>query len=273
MQQPAFRALRHGAAPGIVHMGVGNFFRSHLNFLTHRALENEAEGTSEVNWMVHGLGLVESPVDLSLDAALRQQDFLYPLLSLPSGQIDVVGSLSGITQTWQSPQTLREGLSFLSTESTKIVSMTVTEKGYHQQVDGSLDFQAPDVAHDLHHMSGDEIRDLQSMYPLKTAVGMLVAALRLRRHADVGGGKPVTLLCCDNLPHNGNVLRHLVSDMAAAVDPELADWVACNVSFPNSMVDRITPAPDTSTKERVSRAMGFECEGAIQAEDFIQWVV
>ena len=94
---PAYRQLYQNAAPpaSIVHLGVGNFFRSHLNFITHLALEKSDDATLlQNNWSIHGLGLLNHSSEIDLHQALHTQSYLYSLLQLPSGTVDVVGALS-----------------------------------------------------------------------------------------------------------------------------------------------------------------------------------
>ena len=241
---PAYRQLRANAPPSHVHLGVGNFFRSHLNFLTHCALAQEAEApsptTTTTNWTIHGIGSTTSPAEHQLHASLQDQAGLYSLLSLPSAKADVVGALSSLSHTRTSSSGLHDSLEFLSSSNTKIISMTVTEKGYHQDnATGALDFTAPDVVQDVSTLSHHLAHGTPLDAPLNTTVGLLVAALGLRKQlSSPSEPRPVTLLCCDNLPHNGRVLQHLVLEMCDALDPALATWVRdeANVTFPNSMV-------------------------------------
>jgi fructuronate reductase len=103
-------------------------------------------------------------------------------------------------------------------------------------------------------------------------VGVLVRGLQ-RRFA-LGGG-PLSVLSCDNLPHNGAVLRRLVSDFVGAL-PEteaLVAWIAASVTFPNTMVDRITPATTEDDLAEVAEAIGLADRGAVVTEPFRQWVV
>jgi mannitol-1-phosphate/altronate dehydrogenase len=240
---PAYRQLRASAPPSHVHLGVGNFFRSHLNFLTHCALAQEeaaATATTATNWTIHGIGSTTSPAEHQLHASLQDQAGLYSLLSLPSATADVVGALSSLSHTRTSSSGLHDSLDFLSSPNTKIISMTVTEKGYHQDnATGALDFTAPDVVQDVSTLSHHLAHGTPLDAPLNTTVGLLVAALGLRKQlSSPSEPRPVTLLCCDNLPHNGRVLQNLVLEMCDALDPALATWVRdeANVTFPNSMV-------------------------------------
>jgi mannitol-1-phosphate/altronate dehydrogenase len=315
---PAYRAAHGGArAPAILHLGVGNFARSHLLFYTDRFLraqhaeEEEEEGgekggennlnptpnpnnpqnpdNARPSWTVHGVGLVDSRDELELHDTLAAQDHVYGLLSLPSGEATPVGALAGLTHMRRSAEDMRRVLAAVADPRTRIISSTVTEKGYyHDPITGDLDLSGADspVRRDLERLRGaaNPGGSVQDLYPLESAVGTLVAGLALRMHPDIGGGAPVTLLCCDNLPSNGKVLQKLVLQMCAEVDPsgELGKWVARNenVSFPCSMVDRITPAAAEDTGARfVAAAVGggggdlAPCQAPVQGEDFHQWIV
>lgn len=183
--------------------------------------------------------------------------------------------MSSLGSTRSSAQDLSSALSYMSSPSTEIISMTVTEKGYYQNsTTGDLDFFSPDVLHDVQQLSKPDFRDISSLFPLKTTVGLIVASLRLRQHCDVGQGKSITLLCCDNLPHNGNVLQNLVTEMSSSInDPSFNEFVQNQVTFPNSMVDRITPAADEKTALRIEEKLNIKDSAPVQAEDFYQWVV
>ena len=80
-------------------------------------------------------------------------------------------------------------------------------------------------------------------------------------------------MSCDNIPGNGHVTENAVAGIAEAVDPGLASWIREHVTFPNSMVDRITPA--TSERERglLRDRWGVEDAWPVFCEEFKQWVV
>ena len=296
---PAYRLAHGGArAPAILHLGVGNFARSHLLFYTDRFLRAQHEDEPRVeageapevvdlrpSWTVHGVGLVDSQDELDLHDTLAAQDHVYGLLSLPSGEATPIGALAGLTHMRRSAEDMRNVLAAVANPQTRIISSTVTEKGYyHDPITGDLDLGNADspVRRDLDRLRGaaNPGGSVQDLYPLESAVGTLVAGLALRMHPDIGGGAPVTLLCCDNLPSNGKVLQKLVLQMCAEVDPsgDLGAWVARseNVSFPCSMVDRITPAAADDTGSRFAAAVGVDvapCQAPVQGEDFHQWIV
>ena len=143
-----------------------------------------------------------------------------------------------------------------------MVTLTVSEKGYRRGPDGRLDLTDPVVR-----------ADIGGALPA-SAVGRLVRGLQRRRDRDAG---PVTVVCCDNLNHNGVVVGALVDDFCRALPTRegdaLAEWIGANVAFPSSMVDRIVPAT-TDDDRRQSRAIsGLDDEGLVTAEPYRQWVI
>ena len=143
--------------------------------------------------------------------------------------------------------------------ATRIVALTVTEGGYYvDPVTKGFDASHPDVVFDSTHPSTP-----------KTAFGAMVAALRVRRETSVG---PFTGLSCDNLQGNGAILRQVVVSLARLSDPDLADWIDCNCSFPNSMVDCIVPATGPKERELVL-ALGIDDAVPVTHENFRQWAI
>ena len=145
--------------------------------------------------------------------------------------------------------------------STRIVSSTVTEKGYSQNIaTGDLDFENESVKADL----------ADGLESPSTAVGLIVGGLEKRRKAGLPG---LTVLCCDNLQANGDMTRRVVLQLAGAFSAETKDWIEKNVTFPNSMVDRITPMKDPAYVEYMRKEFGVLEQGPVMSEDFIQWIV
>jgi fructuronate reductase len=140
------------------------------------------------------------------------------------------------------------------------VSLTITEKGYgHDPATGRLDPAHPEIAPDL----------ADPAHPA-SAVGLIVASLDARR---LSHGKPYTVLCCDNLPHNGALVRGLVLEFARGRDPALAQWIERHVTFPATMVDRIVPATTAGDLDENDRALGVTDAAAVVCEPFRQWVI
>jgi fructuronate reductase len=240
---------RTGPAPniGIVHLGLGAFFRAH-----GAVYIQEADTTGD--WGILGVSLQRPDVR----DALQPQDGLYTALELgPDGQ--TAQTITSVVNVLVAPEDPQAVLDAMADPAVKIVSLTVTEKGYcHEPATGRLNADHPDIAHDLAH-------------PLpKSAIGFLVRALQLRRAA---GRRPFTVLTCDNLPTNGRLVRNLTLDLAARIDPALADWIATEGRFPATMVDRIVPATTAEVIARVASLTQANDAAPVQHEPFRQWVV
>ncbi len=236
---------------GIVHFGLGNFHRAHQAVYLDRLL-NTGQGH---DFAIIGAGVM--PADAAARDVLAGQDFLYTVVeqSAESSDPRVIGAMIDYLPPGDPAGTIAR----LADPATRIVSLTITEGGYFiDAATGHFDPTHPAIAADGAKPDAP-----------KTVFGLIVAGLRARRAAGV---QPFTVMCCDNIPHNGLVTREAVVETARLSDPELADWIAANVAFPNGMVDRITPA--TSDRERAMiRDMGVNDASPVFCEDFIQWVL
>lgn len=235
---------------GIVHLGVGAFHRAHQAWYTEAVL-NAVGG----DWAIIGCSLRSAGVQKQL----VPQDGLYTLVERgPEGEkLQLIGAMQSVLVGPENPQHL---VSVMAGEDIKIVSLTVTEKGYcHDPATGDLNFSHPDIEHDL-----------QALAQPKSAIGFIVAALQARRK---NGVKSFTALSCDNLPNNGNVLHKAVLQFAKKVDPELADWISTNTRFPNTMIDRIVPATTEQDRDQFESLAGYRDEGIVVSEPFSQWVI
>ncbi|MGX5736023.1 mannitol dehydrogenase family protein [Bosea thiooxidans] len=248
IRRPAYD--RAALKPGIVHLGLGAFARGHLAEYTEDALEKRFGA-----WGIVGASL-QRPDQRD---RLRPQAGLYTLLKrAPAGpELRIIGSVLEVLVASESPAAL---VARLAAPETRIVSLTVTEKGYcHDPATGRLKADHPDIVHDLANPATP-----------RSAVGMLVAGLKARRDAGLG---PFTALCCDNLPSNGHVLRGLVRDFAALVDDRLAAWIEANGAFPATMVDRIVPATTDADIAEVAKLIGVEDAAPVIGEPFRQWAI
>jgi fructuronate reductase/mannitol 2-dehydrogenase len=97
-----------------------------------------------------------------------------------------------------------------------------------------------------------------------------VEALDRRRRAGLPG---FTILSCDNMAGNGAITRVAVLSFARLRDERLARWIERNVSFPSSMVDRITPRTTPEDRARLEREFGVADRWPVVTEPFSQWVV
>ncbi|GMA33387.1 mannitol dehydrogenase family protein [Litorihabitans aurantiacus] len=238
------------AAPvRIVHLGLGNFFRAHQAWYTMRAGDG---------WGIAAFTGRRPDVARTL----APQDGLYTLVERgPDGDdVGVVTSLSAVHAAGDQAA----WLGYLRDPAVAVVTSTVTEAGYLRGHDGGLDAAHPDVAADVATLRRDPVA------PVTTVPAKIVAGLLARQGADAG---PITVLPCDNLPGNGAVVGRVVRDLAALVDPDLLPWIAENVDFASSMVDRITPDVAPGTAEIVERELGVVDASPVVTEPFSQWVV
>lgn len=235
-------------AIGIVHIGVGSFHRAHQAIYTEEAML--AAGG---DWGICGVTLSDN---LKIRDALEPQDCLYSVLVRDrSGEhVQVIRALRKVIVA---PRQQQELLDLLASPQVRIVSLTVTEKGYcFDAATGGLDFDHPGVRHDL----------ADPEHPT-TVPGYLVAALKRRRES------PFTVLSCDNLAHNGRILRNVVVQFATALDPEFGQWIAANVAFPSTMVDRMAPATTDADRAAAEKALGCVDAWPVPCEAFRQWVI
>ena len=239
--------------PGIVHIGVGNFHRAHLAWYVHRLMQQGAAA----DWAILGAGVRDH--DRMMRQRLLAQDCLTTLIELdPDGgqATEIIGPMLDYLPVETDNAAL---INAMADPRIRIVSMTITEGGYFIDPEtGGLDVKHPDILHDAENPA----------HP-RTAFGAMVAALHRRREAGTG---PFTGLCCDNLQGNGTILRQAVIGLARLSNPDLADWIDSQCSFPNSMVDCIVPA--TGPLERdLARTIGVDDAAPVTHENFRQWVI
>jgi len=254
------RITRSAAPPaaGMVHLGPGAFFRAFIAPYT-----DEAMGAGSANGEDWGIIAVSLKSPTAREALVPQGCVYTALERGPEG--DTLRQVEAITDVLVAPEDPRAVLDVLTQPEIRIVSLTVTEKGYcHNPRNGSLRTDHPDIAHDI--ATNDSPR---------TALGFLVQALSRRREAGI---PPFTVLCCDNLPANGVMLRQLVTELAGQRDSAgtsngLANWIETHVAFPSTMVDRITPATTAADLENFATISGSYDSALVIHEPFRQWVI
>lgn len=235
---------------GVVHLGIGAFHRAHQAALFEAAL-----AAGDMRWGVTGVSLRSGDVR----DQLAPQDGLYTLL-VRGGDEERAQVVGAVRQVLVAPENPQAVVGALASPDTHIVTLTITEKGYRlDRASGGLLVGDPDVAHDL-----------ASLASPRTAPGLIVAGLMARRAARL---EPLTVMSCDNLPHNGALLRDAVVAMARAHDPGLADWIAAEVAFPSTMIDRIVPATTPDDIAAMARRLGVEDRAMVKTEPFTQWVI
>lgn len=238
---------------GIVHFGIGAFHRAHQAAYTDAAM-----AAGDRDWRITGVSLRSGDVA----AQLNPQDGLYTLTDR-SGDAAATRLIGAVVRVIVAPDAPQAVIAAIASPDTRIISFTVTEKGYLRGADGMLDFT--DAA-----LRADQAGTGTGTGAPRTIYGFLAAGLAQRRAAGLPG---VTLLSCDNLAHNGRQLRGMMSAYLQATDPALADWFARECRCPSTMVDRIVPAMTDTDRAWVAQQIGVADEGAVLTETFCQWVI
>lgn len=248
VKQPAYDRKDRGV--GILHLGIGAFHRAHQAVYTDDILA-ESGG----DWAICGVSLRQQTVQEQLDP----QDGLYCVVER-DGSGDACRIIGSVTETIFAPGDPAALVARMADPAIRIVSLTVTEKGYcHDPASGKLKLDDPGIA-----------QDLKNPGEPSTSIGYLVAALAARRRAE---HLPFTVMSCDNLPHNGKMLAGLVQAYAQELDPSLAEWIGREGAFPSSMVDRIVPATTDEDRAAIREHLGLQDEAVVVCEPFRQWVI
>lgn len=249
VQKPRYN--RHDITGGIVHIGIGGFHRAHQAVYTDDLLASGAH-----HWGITAVSLRSD----SVYQALAPQDFLYTVKTQDEngGSKRLIGSICEVLALTQSGA-CDKIVAKIADPSTQVVTLTITEKGYCHTVAGELDSTNPSIIHDL-----------QNPEQPQSAPGLLALALKRRMQTNAG---PITLLSCDNLSSNGEVLHNVVTTMMQQQDSTTLEWLAENVSFPSSMVDRIVPQTKASDIDQLEQEAGYLDSGLVVCEPFSQWII
>ncbi|WP_281647996.1 mannitol dehydrogenase family protein [Parendozoicomonas sp. Alg238-R29] len=244
---------RDTITPAIVHLGLGAFHRGHQARITDEFMAISGQR----NWGIISANIFGGE---QLISDLQAQNHLYTVTEIHSDKRRTYKLVSSIVDTLYAERDRHSLLKAMRSPNTRIVSLTVTEKGYcTNPATGELQLDNPLIAHDLKHPE----------HP-RSAVGLIVSALAARRTARL---KPFTVLSCDNMSGNGKRARSAVLQMATQFDPELARWIAEECSFPCTVVDCVVPAVTAEDLATVKDELGVEDKGAIVCEAFHQWII
>ena len=236
---------------GIVHFGVGNFHRAHQAIY----LDDLFNAGSDHNWAIIGAGVL--PSDAAMRDKLAAQDFLTTVVEQDNNRTAarVTAPMIDILPVGE-PDVI---IAKLADPEIRIVSMTITEGGYFIDASGKFNPAHPAI-----------VADGQNPSAPKTVFGLIVAGLKARKDKGIA---PFTVMSCDNIPHNGVVTANAVIGTAQLSDPTFADWIKANVSFPNGMVDRITPATSQREVDFLKDNFDIEDNWPVYCEEFKQWVL
>jgi mannitol 2-dehydrogenase len=244
---------RRSLRTGILHLGVGNFHRAHQAVY----LDDLFNTGRDLEWAILGAGVRAG--DAAMRRALESQDWLTTVVEVDrSGErARVTGAMTGFVPVGEDARAIVDAL---DDPAIRIVSLTVTEGGYCiDPATGAFNPDHPEIRYDAAHPQAP-----------KGVFGALVAALRRRRDND---GEPFTVMSCDNIPGNGHVTMDAVAGLADLLDPALGAHVRERVSFPNSMVDRITPATTDRERAMLAERFGIKDNWPVFCEPFRQWVL
>ncbi|WP_019996824.1 mannitol dehydrogenase family protein [Aureimonas ureilytica] len=249
VNRPAYD--RSQLRPGILHFGVGNFHRAH-QALYLDDLFNQGEA---LDWGIVGAGVL--PSEAAMRDRLVAQDLLTTVVEQDNNHTSarVIGPMVEYLPVGDGEAIIAK----LADPAIRIVSLTITEGGYFIDSTGHFDPAHPAIAADGANPDKPS-----------TVFGLIAAGLK-RRRAD--GVAPFSIMCCDNIPHNGKVTRDAVAGVAQLSDPDFANWIRSKVAFPNSMVDRITPATIPAQIEALETEFGVVDQAPVYCEEFRQWVI
>lgn len=248
VQHPQYR--RENCGTGIVHLGIGAFHRAHQAVYVDDALSRFGG-----DWRIVGVSLRSSAVR----EQLAPQDGLYTLVVRDGDQTNerLIGAVARVLVASEGPAAV---ISALADPATHIVTLTVTEKGYClDPATGELDFANPQI-----------INDLKNIDSPQSAIGFLAAGCAERMGAGLPG---LTIMSCDNLPGNGQLLKRAVMAFAERLAPPLATWIASHCRFPATMIDRIVPATTDEDRTLLEQRIGLHDAAMVKAEPFSQWVI
>ena len=245
---------RRHVTTGIVHIGVGNFHRSHQAMYID-TLMNRGRA---MDWGICGVGL--QPSNVRMRNVLAAQDGLYTLVLRHSDGTWDARVIGSIVEYLFAPDDPEAAIEKMAAPATRIVSLTITEGGYNlDAVTGEFNDSDPSV-----------VADLRPGARPRTVFGLVTEALARRR---MRGIPAFSVLSCDNIQGNGHVSQRAFTAYARLRDPELADWITRHVRFPNCMVDRITPQTTNSDRAELSRRFGLDDQWPVLCEPFTQWVL
>ena len=240
----------------ILHFGVGGFHRSHQAWALQQLISNYPQEFGD--WGITGVGIL--PGDAAFAKTLRNQECLYFVERFtPGGERSTV-LITAIKEMLHVAEDYDAILARIASPQTRVISFTITEGGYNVDYsNNTFIWGTPAVQSDL----------LKNGVP-KTVFRVLAEGLKKRM---MENSTPVVLMSCDNVQHNGDILRLALLEFLRRFDPSLIAWVEQHVAFVKTMVDRITPATTPKQKDDFSKASGFNDDCLVVCEDFFQWIV
>ncbi|WPR72404.1 mannitol dehydrogenase family protein [Flavobacterium sp. NG2] len=245
---------RNQIKTSILHIGVSNFHRSHQAYYIHELIDKH----KELNYGICGVDLLDS--DRKIYNILKDQDGLYTLYTKePNGshKAKIIGS---IVEYFFGPENPLAVIEKMAHPDIKIISLTIAEDGYHlNEITGEFDINHPGVT-----------EDIKNPFSPKTVFGYLTQSFKLRKLRNLPG---CTILSCDNIKSNGDTMKQSLFNYVSKTEPELLDWISKNTSFPNTMVDRITPITNSKDISTLKEDFFVDDQWPVVCESFSQWVI
>jgi mannitol 2-dehydrogenase len=239
---------------GIVHVGIGGFHRAHEAFYTDQLLHNKNSN----EWGICGVALLD--FDTKIYNALKEQDGLYTLIIKELDGSLTKQVIGAIVECLFAPENPSKVIEKMASTEVKIITLTITEGGYnYNEATKAFDFNNPLI-----------IKDLECPEAPKTIFGYLTQALKLRKER---GLKGITIQSCDNIQGNGDMAKKMLLSYVNKAEPTLVEWINKNVSFPNAMVDRITPVTSKDDIAHLKENSGIDDAWPVVCEPFKQWVI
>ncbi len=245
---------RSSVKSGIVHVGIGGFHRAHQAWYTDQLLH---EAGNE-NWGICGIALLD--FDQKIYQTLKEQNGLYTLIIKELDGSFTKRIIGSIVEYLFAPENPKAVIEKMADAAIKIITLTITEGGYnYNEATKEFDFENPLIQHDLKNPARP-----------KTIFGYLTQALKLRKDGPATG---LAIQSCDNIQGNGHLMQKMLLSYVEKAEPNLVDWIKSNVSFPNAMVDRITPGTSPTDITHLKETSGIEDAWPVVCEPFAQWVI
>ncbi|MCG9791734.1 mannitol dehydrogenase family protein [Flavobacterium algicola] len=238
----------------ILHIGVSNFHRSHQAYYVHELIDKY----KELNYGICGVDLLES--DRKIYSVLKDQDGLFTLYTKENNGAHKAKIIGSIVEYFYGPENPLAVIEKMANPNIEIISLTIAEDGYHlKEITGEFDINHPAVT-----------EDIKNPFSPKTVFGYLTQSFKLRKLRNLPG---CTILSCDNIKSNGDTMRQSLYNYVSKTEPDLLDWIKANTSFPNTMVDRITPITNSADIQTLKEDFFIDDQWPVVCEAFSQWVI
>ncbi|MGO4821713.1 MULTISPECIES: mannitol dehydrogenase family protein [unclassified Flavobacterium] len=245
---------RDAIKTSILHIGVGNFHRSHQAYYINELIDKY----KDLNYGICGVDLLDS--DRKMYNILKDQDGLYTLYTKEANGAHKAKIIGSIVEYFYGPENPLAVIERMASPDIKIISLTIAEDGYHlNEITGAFDINHPAVT-----------EDIKNPFSPKTVFGYLTQSFKLRKLRGIEG---CTVLSCDNIKSNGDTMRQSLLEYVSKVEPELVEWIKENTTFPNTMVDRINPITSSVDRNTLKEDFSIDDQWPVIVEPFSQWVI